>query len=134
MLLISAYLTSVTFFDMAASLGQGILLASDVIALPFRDEVQQSLGTLEKTPTLVGILSTSNKSSQLYAEFTKVSENMLFKFSNKYKICRQRKRVVNLALTLFSNTSDRLWMPPSRTVKVSKKLSSRQIKIRLLMA
>lgn len=121
------------FFDMA-SLGQGILLASDAIASPFRDEVQQSLETLEKTPTLIGILSTSNKSSQLYAEFTKVSENMLFKSSNKCGICRQRKRVLNLDSTLFSNKLDQLWMPPSRTVKVLRKLSSRQIKIRPLMA
>lgn len=52
--------------------GQGVLLKSDVIALPFRAEVQSTLSEVSHPATLVGILSTDSKPSRFYADFTKV--------------------------------------------------------------
>ncbi|TFK55649.1 NAD(P)-binding protein [Heliocybe sulcata] len=55
----------------AAAHGKGLLLKADNIANAFRDEIQRSLATRQKAPTLVGILSTSQSPSRYYAEFTK---------------------------------------------------------------
>ena len=57
---------------MTTSPGQGVLLKSDVIALPFREEVQSTLSGITRPPKLVGILSTDSQPSRLYAESTKV--------------------------------------------------------------
>jgi methylenetetrahydrofolate dehydrogenase (NAD+) len=57
---------------MTASPGQGVLLKSDTIALPFRTEVQSTLSEVTRPPRLVGILSTDSKPSRFYADFTKV--------------------------------------------------------------
>ncbi|KZT24556.1 NAD(P)-binding protein [Neolentinus lepideus HHB14362 ss-1] len=55
----------------AAAAGKGLLLKADSIADTFRDEIQRSLGTRQKAPKLVGILSTSHSPSRYYAEFTR---------------------------------------------------------------
>ncbi|KAF8592664.1 NAD(P)-binding protein [Ramaria rubella] len=66
---------------MTPSLGQGVLLKSDSIAVPFRTEVQSALDKLKDPPTLVGILSTSSKPSRFYADFTqKTCEELGFRF------------------------------------------------------
>ncbi|GJJ07276.1 hypothetical protein Clacol_001476 [Clathrus columnatus] len=63
------------------SLGEGVLLSADSIALPFREEIQNSLRLLQDVPTLMGILSTNSKPSRFYAEFTKKTcEELGFKF------------------------------------------------------
>jgi len=56
---------------MSKNPGLGVLLKSDAISKPFRDEVQSALVEIAQPPKLVGILSTSSKPSRFYAEFTK---------------------------------------------------------------
>ncbi|KIJ37453.1 hypothetical protein M422DRAFT_231851, partial [Sphaerobolus stellatus SS14] len=56
---------------MSKNPGHGVLLKSDAIAQPFRAEVQAALADLPRPPRLIGILSTTNKPSRSYAEFTK---------------------------------------------------------------
>ena len=53
------------------SSGAGILLNAEVVAAPFRAEVQGALSQLQERVKLVGILSTSSPPSRFYAEFTR---------------------------------------------------------------
>lgn len=60
---------------------QGVLLTASKIALPFDTEVRESLSSLSKSPTLVGILSTSAAASRTYAKFAKAQcENVGVRF------------------------------------------------------
>ena len=57
---------------MSANPGHGVLLKSDAIALPFREEVLTTVAGVARPVKLVGILSTDSKPSRFYADFTKV--------------------------------------------------------------
>lgn len=65
-------LSRIRLILMSKNSGLGVLLKSDAISKPFRDEVQSALVEIAQPPKLVGILSTSSKPSRFYAEFTKV--------------------------------------------------------------
>ncbi|KZS97863.1 NAD-P-binding protein [Sistotremastrum niveocremeum HHB9708] len=56
---------------MAAPTSTGILVSSESIARPFREDIIETLKSSSKKPRLVGILSTSAAPSRFYAEFTK---------------------------------------------------------------
>ena len=56
--------------DQLMASGNGLLLKTDEIADPFRDEVQSALAQCPRAPRLVGILATSSSPSKHYAEFT----------------------------------------------------------------
>jgi methylenetetrahydrofolate dehydrogenase (NAD+) len=53
------------------STGAGILINSESIAMPWREEILKSLKKCTKPPRLVGILSTASGPSNMYAEFTR---------------------------------------------------------------